>query len=261
MSSQAGALLRPIGAIFSRLTGGRPRLIYVYPKFRLARKIGLAKTSKTIACKFLLDTGPLNESIWCYRAESFTYHLKSPSARVKVRTDVMKDAKRINGFEGYCVDADGHIYSLNYKRTGCVKKLKQKRDKDGYLLVNLFNNGKICTKKSHRLVAEAFILNSKNLPEVNHKNGNKADNRVSNLEWVTRKENAIHMYNTGLCKKRFGKDNACSKVVLQIKNGAVIAEFYSVMDAQRETGILGTSICRCCYGKYKHAGGFVWKYK
>lgn len=173
----------------------------------------------------------------------------------------MEKIKNIKDFENYCVDAFGNIYSLNYKRTGRLKKLKQKKDKDGYLLVNLCNNKKEYTKKVHRLVAETFIPNYKKLPEVNHKNGIKFDNRVENLEWCTRRGNAIHMYNTGLCKKRFGKNNASSKIVLQIKDGIIVAEFYSTMDAQRETGVLSSSICRCCCGKYKHAGGFLWKYK
>ena len=173
----------------------------------------------------------------------------------------MNKIKVIDGFENYCVDTAGNIWSLNYKGHGRVKKLKQKKDKDGYLLINLYNNNKTFTKKVHRLVAETFIKNYKKLPEVNHKNGIKNDNRVENLEWVTRSQNAIHMYNTGLCKKRFGKNNARSKVVLQIKNGIVIAEFYSIMDAQRETGVLCPSICRCCNKKNKHAGGFEWKYK
>lgn len=174
---------------------------------------------------------------------------------------ILNKIKVIDGFENYCVDTAGNIWSLNYRGHGRVKKLKQKKDKDGYLLINLFNNNKVFTKKVHRLVAETFIKNCKKLPEVNHKNGIKNDNRVENLEWVTRSQNAIHMYNTGLCKKRFGKDNARSKVVLQIKNGIVIAEFYSIMDAQRETGVSSGNICNCCKKKIKAAGGFEWRYK
>lgn len=65
-------------------------------------------------------------------------------------------------------------------------------DKDGYLCVGIKINGKNTTRKIHRLVAEAFIPNPENKPEVNHKNGVKSDNRIDNLEWATAKENSWH---------------------------------------------------------------------
>lgn len=91
----------------------------------------------------------------------------------------------IIGFEGlYQITDEGQVYSMKSK-----KYLKPKRDKDGYLLVNLYKDGKQYTRKIHRLVAFAFIDNPEGKKEVNHIDYQRDNNCVSNLEWVTRKEN------------------------------------------------------------------------
>jgi hypothetical protein len=108
----------------------------------------------------------------------------------------------ISGWHGlYEVSNFGHIKSLqNQISTGsrnCVIReriLRLRHDKDGYLLVDLQNAGKKVTYKVHRLVAIAFIKNPKNKPQVNHKDGNKENNNVNNLEWVTDSENKVHRY-------------------------------------------------------------------
>lgn len=74
------------------------------------------------------------------------------------------------------------------------------KNKHGYMTVNLYNNGKSSSKRIHRLVAEAFIPNPYNKPEVNHLDGNKTNNYVGNLEWSTKSENMQHAYKTGLNK-------------------------------------------------------------
>lgn len=84
----------------------------------------------------------------------------------------------------YMVSTHGNIKSMNYNKTGKEKLMKLREDKDGYLTVSLVDkNGKSSPRKVHRLVAMAFIENPNNLPMVNHKDENKSNNHVENLEW------------------------------------------------------------------------------
>lgn len=118
--------------------------------------------------------------------------------------------KNIKGYEGvYQVSNLGNVRRINnyieqnkgatrYKRLIEYKILKFNYDKQKYLLVHLCVNGVRKCKKVHRLVAEAFIENTNNKPYVNHKDGNKQNNNVDNLEWVTPSENNIHAYKLGL---------------------------------------------------------------
>jgi hypothetical protein len=100
--------------------------------------------------------------------------------------------KDIKGFEGaYQISSLGRVRSLPGKyRKELIRKLVP--DKDGYLECMLCEKGKYTHKKVHRLVGEAFIKNPFGKKEINHKNGNRADNRIENLEWVSRKENEHH---------------------------------------------------------------------
>lgn len=84
------------------------------------------------------------------------------------------------------------------------------RDSDGYLIVDLYHRGVRTTKRVNRLVAEAFIPNPENKPEVNHKDGNKHNNNATNLEWATKKENCVHAWENGLVRPSYsmlGKKN------------------------------------------------------
>ena len=115
--------------------------------------------------------------------------------------------KDIEGYEGrYQITEQGHVYSLISGRylSPSVRNKKSTRPKNrqnDYLSIGLYpKGGPMKLHSIHRLVAETYIPNPNNLPEVNHKDGNKRNNDVSNLEWTTRKGNAIHSWKTGLQK-------------------------------------------------------------
>lgn len=104
----------------------------------------------------------------------------------------------IKGYEGlYAVDETGNVYSIittQSRRCGVMKP----HEKNGYLAVTLFKDGKGVHKYVHRLVAESFIQNPDNLRYVNHIDGDKHNNRVENLEWCTQKQNIDHSWKMGL---------------------------------------------------------------
>ena len=168
--------------------------------------------------------------------------------------------KSIAGYEGlYEVSDMGRVKSLKY---GKEKILKPGKNTRGYLNVILFKDGKSKNSKVHRLVAEAFIPNPLGLETVNHKDEVKTNNTVGNLEWMSRKDNI----NYGTHNKRMSEAKinhpSCSKQVQMFdkKTGELLATFLSTHEADRKTGIHHGSISKCCKGKYKSAGGYVWKY-
>ena len=104
-----------------------------------------------------------------------------------------KDMKKIDGFENYSVTRDGRVWSWKSKiflSSGLAGR--------GYPNVVLYKDGKGHPKLVHRLVAQAYIPNPDNKPEVNHKDGNKENNYLNNLEWATSSENRYHGYKIGL---------------------------------------------------------------
>jgi len=135
---------------------------------------------------------------------------------------------------------------------------------EGYCCVDLSISGKKKKYYRHRLVAEAFIPNPNNYPEVNHKDEDKSNNRVDNLEWITTKENL----NYGTHNKRARLSNINnplkSKKINQFDlDGNFINTYPSANEIERQTGFHATSIIRCCKGHYnvKTCKGFIWKYE
>lgn len=102
--------------------------------------------------------------------------------------------KEIEGFPGYFIEEDGTVWS---ESSGVRKKLKTRPDFDGYLKVNIRNNGKRCDFRVHRLVAQAFIPNPNNLPFVLHKDDNPSNPHKDNLFWGTNKDNVADMHSKG----------------------------------------------------------------
>ena len=126
--------------------------------------------------------------------------------------------KSIKGYEGfYEVSNLGRIKSLTRKSTDDKtyrgKVLKPSVDSYGYLLVGLYHGNAIQSKqKIHRLVAKAFLTNPEQKPQVNHKDGVKSNNLLSNLEWVTALENSHHSFSSGLKKACIGENSHFSKL-------------------------------------------------
>ena len=134
--------------------------------------------------------------------------------------------------------------------------------KRGYREVILFKNNKNNYKLVHRLVAENFIPNPDNLPQVNHKDGNKLNNNLDNLEWCSRSENMKHAYKLGLQKPLYAKDNLRAKKVKQIDlQGNLIKIYNGIREASRINNINPRDITKCCKGLRKQGGGYVWKYE
>ena len=193
-----------------------------------------------------------------------------------MREEIWKDIK---GFEGkYMVSNLGRVKSLNYNNTGKEGILKAHFNVHGYLFVVLYKEGKRKLPLVHRLVATAFLENPDNLPEVNHKNEDKTDNRVDNLEYCSRSYNINYgTRNKRSAEKLKGKKHSeetikkiaekmtnnpkLSKPVYSVdKESGLIMWWQSASEAERCTGINKSSITQCCQGKRKSAGGHIFFY-
>ena len=137
-----------------------------------------------------------------------------------------------------------------------LKQHRQYRKNDNeYLFVNFSIKHKTINKLVHRLVAQAFLENYNEYLEVNHKDGNKTNNNINNLEMMTRNENVLHSYNI-LKRKTNGK------IICQYDiNNNFIKEYNSACEAYRETQICRSCINDCCNGRIKTAGGYIWRFK
>lgn len=185
--------------------------------------------------------------------------------------------KDIKGYEEYYQISNlGNVKTLTRtipfggesKMKGSSYTLKEKPkktplDSDGYSIVGLCKDGIMKTLKVHRLVAQAFIPNLENKPQVNHINGVRNDNRVENIEWCTGSENIKHSFDF-LNKKetayKIGERNPIPVIQYSL-SGNPIKEYSTRALAAKETKINQSDICKCANLKKKTAGGFLWKNK
>ena len=175
--------------------------------------------------------------------------------------------KDIKGFEGmYQVSSLGRVKSVDrvlpHKTHGTwhIKERILKPHWNGpnnskYLTVFLhYGKGKTKCVHVHKLVAEAFIQNQNNLPQINHIDGNKGNNAVSNLEWTTAAQNTTHAWKNGLCENIV---KAKQRPVINLDTGE---RFNSVADAERSFGKSFGTISHVLNGKHERAHGYRWAY-
>lgn len=180
---------------------------------------------------------------------------------------MIEEWRKIEGYEGlYEVSNLGNVRSIDkwvnrngdkYFKKGRV--LKPMNDKKGYVMVNLSKEGKTKVCYIHRLVAKAFIPNPENLPEVNHINEVKTNNCVENLEWCTHEYNNNYGTRTERIVEKLVNGKTSKKVQAFNKDGELVFEFPSVMEAGRN-GFNYGHISSCCNGKKKTHKGLIWKY-
>lgn len=165
----------------------------------------------------------------------------------------------VSGYEGlYLVSNLGRMRSM--ARVGLGKPgvkphfIFGRKDKDGYMVVSLRRAGQIKNFRIHRLVASTFIPNPSNLPMVNHKNGDKNDNSVLNLEWCNAHENNLH------AKRVLGVKSNVRRVAMLNLEGEFLRYYDSIAEAGRAVGVSATAIRQCCDGDTAKSGGYRWKF-
>ena len=199
-----------------------------------------------------------------------------------MKKEVWKDVK---GYEGlYKVSNLGRVKALERKITYSngaehiyPEKIKNQVNSCGYLAVSLCKDGKPKQIKVHRLVAEAFLPNDNNLPQVNHKDEDKHNNNVENLEWCSAKYNCGY----GSRIKRITESTDYSKMVAHQNykengkkssekmsypveqyslDGKLVRRWKSAREVQKELGWDRSYIAKCCRGVAETSHGFKWKY-
>lgn len=176
---------------------------------------------------------------------------------------------KIDGFDEYTIDTLGRVYSTKTSRYR-----KPSITRLGYKSVDLYQNGKMKRFLIHRLVAQAFIPNPLNLPQVNHIDENPSNNEVTNLEWCTAKYNMnygngaktrhLKIDYTRPIYKKVARENGrktAVKIEQYTKDGKLIAVYDSIRDAEKALGTKQSKISSCALGKRKSSNGFVWKHR
>lgn len=169
---------------------------------------------------------------------------------------MIEEWKDIKWYEGlYQVSNLGRVKRLKGRYMKCDKILKGYEDEFGYIRLNLSKNSKTKNITLHRLVAQAFIPNAENKPQVNHMDEDKTNNVVSNLEWVTAKENVNH----GTRTNRAIKKREIKIKVIDIANGEY--NYYnSIKECSRHLGVDNSAITKQLKGKLRQCGGYVFEY-
>ena len=171
--------------------------------------------------------------------------------------------KDIKGYEGlYQVSNLGRVKSLNYKNSGKDRILKYCITPQGYLNVGLYVNKQKKTFVVHRLIAETFIPNTGNLPQVNHKDEVKTNNCVDNLEWCDSKYNnnyGTHIQRALLTRIINNRKTAPKKIDQYSLDGKFIKTWNSGTDLAK-CGFNNGNICSCCKGQRKTSQSYIWKY-
>lgn len=153
----------------------------------------------------------------------------------------------------WAVTRNGHIYSLNYNHTGKRNELTGYVDKDGYVIVLLRGLSPKEKIRRARLVAECFIPNPENLPQVNHMDTNRTNDSADNLEWCDNTYNQVYA-------STHGSFDSVKQSVCQCDGfGNVITAYDSISEAARAIGRKRQGIIACIGGKQKMAYGYIWK--
>lgn len=169
-----------------------------------------------------------------------------------IEVNLFMEWKVIPCATNYEVSETGEIRSLITSRI-----IKQGTEPTGYKSVTLRHNGKYVRKRVHQFVAISFIPNPDNLPVINHIDGNKGNNHVSNLEWCTQMHNIHHAFRTGLIPVKKGEEAYCygeknkhSRKILNILTGEI---YNTVVEAAEKNGIPRTSLSSALNGRMANA--------
>lgn len=151
----------------------------------------------------------------------------------------------------YSVSENGDI-----RNNATGRMLKPFSTWNGYLRVCILGK----CPRVHRLVADAFLRNENGYTQINHKDGNKQNNRYDNLEWCSASQNIQHSYKAGLRKPNYENIKEPRAVLQFSLDGDLVAKYESIIAVERELGYNNSSISKVCKGKQNTAYGYKWQY-